>query len=399
MSKLKNILIVSYYYYPEIGAASSRITNLARGLCNRGYNIHILTCLPNYPKGEIFEEYKSFNKLHEKIDNIDIFRYWTYASISKSPIKRVWGMTSFAINMWQFGLKKTQIEKYDNIIIQSPPILVAFSAILLFKYFYKKKIILNISDLWPSSAVELKAIKQNSIIHKIILSIESFIYKKADKIVNQGEEIINHVKTIEKNKDFFLYRNLQPCDFLCIMPKNKNKKLKIVYAGLFGIAQDILSLIKNIDFLDLDIEFHLYGEGNQKKEIEKYISSKRTNIFYHGAFPKEQMTKILLEYDFSIIPLTIQIKGAVPSKIFDISPLGIPILFCGGGEGAMIVEKYNLGLVSPPGDFLSIKENMIKLKEMTNIEYEKMSLNCMEISSTLFNFDVQLYNFISFIES
>jgi glycosyltransferase involved in cell wall biosynthesis len=399
MNKLKNILIVSYYYYPEIGAASSRITNLAKGLCNKGYNIHILTCLPNYPKGEIFEEYNSVNKLHEKIDTIDVFRYWTYASISKSFIKRIWGMTSFAINIWQFGLKKKQIKEYNYIIIQSPPILVAFSAILLFNCFYKKKIILNISDLWPASIVDLKVIKQSSITHKILLLVESFIYKKADKIVNQSEEIVNHVKTIEKNKTCFLYRNLPPYDFLFVIPKSKNRKLKIVYAGLLGIAQDILSLIKNIDFLDLDIEFHLYGEGNQKKEIEKYIFSKRTNIFYHGSFPKEQMSKILLEYDFSIIPLKNQIKGAVPSKIFDISPLGIPILFCGGGEGAMIVTKYNLGLVSPPGDFLSIKEKMIKLKEMTNIEYETMSLNCIKISSTLFNFDVQLDNFISFIEN
>ena len=46
--------------------------------------------------------------------------------------------------------------------------------------------------------------------------------------------------------------------------------MRIVYAGLLGVAQDILGIIKNVDFKGLGIEFHLYGGGNQAKEIEEY---------------------------------------------------------------------------------------------------------------------------------
>ena len=45
------VLIVSYYYEPELGAAPSRITNLAKGLRDLGAEVEILTSLPNYPKG------------------------------------------------------------------------------------------------------------------------------------------------------------------------------------------------------------------------------------------------------------------------------------------------------------------------------------------------------------
>ena len=47
------ILVVSFYYEPEIGAAPNRITNLVRGLKERGAQVDVLTCLPNYPKGRI----------------------------------------------------------------------------------------------------------------------------------------------------------------------------------------------------------------------------------------------------------------------------------------------------------------------------------------------------------
>lgn len=52
------ILIVSFYYSPELGAAPSRITNMAEGLKSQGAEVDVLTCLPNYPQGQIFEGFR-----------------------------------------------------------------------------------------------------------------------------------------------------------------------------------------------------------------------------------------------------------------------------------------------------------------------------------------------------
>ena len=44
-----------------------------------------------------------------------------------------------------------------------------------------------------------------------------------------------------------------------------NKKLTIIYAGLLGHAQNILQTCMNINFKNLDLVFHIYGEGSQKR--------------------------------------------------------------------------------------------------------------------------------------
>ena len=48
------ILIVTQYYWPE----NSRVTDIAESLQKEGNEVTVLTGLPNYPEGYIFEGYR-----------------------------------------------------------------------------------------------------------------------------------------------------------------------------------------------------------------------------------------------------------------------------------------------------------------------------------------------------
>lgn len=393
-------LVVSFYYTPEVGAAPSRITNLARGLKDNGIDVDVLTCMPNYPKGRIFEGYRHRFSMKENIDGIGVYRYWTYACNSKNPVKRVIAMLSFAFTMWFFAFRFRLIKSYDRVIIQSPPLLVASSAMFLFKKMKRKNVILNVSDLWPVSAVELGVMKEGGRSHRFMLRHERFIYRNADAVMGQSQEIINHVLEMFPEKKTFLYRNLQESENMAQQDSNGRRKngLKIVYAGLFGVAQDLLSLVKNIDFKQLGVEFHLYGGGNQLDEILKHIGDGEKNVFYHGFLQKNELAAELKKYDVSIIPLMTSIKGAVPSKIFDILPHGIPVLFSGDGEGADIVNEYGIGLTSKPADYKTLELNIRKFAEMPDNEYNKYIKNCISASSDAFSFKKQMIHFANFIK-
>lgn len=393
------VLLVSFYYEPEMGAAPSRITNLAKGLKASGMDVDVLTSLPNYPKGRIFDGYRRRFSMKEQIDGINVYRYWTYATVSKNPFKRVLAMTSYATTMWRFVLKRKTINRYDRIIIQSPPILVAVSAMIIFKQLYGKNVILNVSDLWPGSAVELGFVRKGSISFKMLSRYEKFIYRNADAVMGQSQEIVEHVEKMFPGKRTFLYRNLQPVENVYLQPRERSSCLKIVYAGLFGVAQGMLQLVKSIDFVALGVELHLYGGGNQVDEIQKYIKNGDKNIWYHGYVPKQQINEELKKYDLSIIPLAAAIHGAVPSKIFDLLPAGIPILFSGNGEGARIVKEWGFGLVSPYGDYKALEENIKAFKEMPASEYTAFSGNCIKASCDVFSFSKQLERFKQFLEA
>lgn len=53
-----HILIVSQYFWPE----NFRINDLALGLQERGHQVTVLTGIPNYPNGSVFDGYGYFNK-------------------------------------------------------------------------------------------------------------------------------------------------------------------------------------------------------------------------------------------------------------------------------------------------------------------------------------------------
>lgn len=392
------ILIVSFYYSPEVGAAPSRITNLANGLKELGVDVEVLTCMPNYPQGYIFDNYRG--KLYQKeiIDGITIHRYWSYATISKHPLKRAISMLSYSFIIWLFSLKRKLIKSYDRVLIQSPPLPVAYSAILLFKKVFGKKCIINISDLWPGSAVELGAIREGSMIYHAFKYLEKKIYHEADGIMGQSNEILDHVQLyIHSSSRLFLYRNLQKYQ-ISYVNRKRNGKLKLVYAGLLGVAQDIMGLISQVPFKDLDVEFHVIGGGAQLDDIKQWCNNNTNSLVkIYGFVPKHEMHTLIKQFDASIVPLATRIHGAVPSKIFDILPQGLPLLFCGDGEGAQFVKNHKVGWVCAPSDYKQLINNIKELRDMENDGYENLSAHCIEVSKLYLDFDSQIKKLLDWL--
>ena len=397
-SKMK-VLIVTDKYWPEVGAAPSRLANMAEGLCACGCEVDVLTSLPNYPKGRIFEGYRDCLFRQEKQNGITIFRYWVKATVSKKPLARIANMFSFACVMWLFSFRRKLIKSYDRIIIQTPSLVAATSAMIMMKKLYGRTCVLNVSDLWPLSAVDIGAIRHGSLSYRFMAMLERFLYRHADAILGQSNEIISYIKSVGFNSQkFFLYRNLQPYE-VNYGVKKRHQPLRIVYAGLLGVAQDILGIVKHVDFASMGAELHLYGGGNQAEAIEDYIAAGAKGIFYHGFQEKEHMGTELMKYDASIVPLASCITGAVPSKIFDLIPIGLPILFCGGGEGAQIVSFYQLGYVSEPSDYEFLKKNVRHLAALDEAAYMQLVENCIVAAHTDFDFSTQMKSAFHFLQS
>ncbi len=389
---MEEIVIISNYYPPEKGAAANRIEQLALKLNQNNYKVTVLCPLGNYPKGELFPEYKGKFFITEKRANITVNRLWIYPSSSKSIFLRLLSILSFSTCLFFYLLFKKLPKK---VVVQSPPLFISFTSVLVLSL-KQKKIILNVSDLWPLAAIELKALKSNSVSHKISLFLEKFIYKKATVILGQSNEIIQHIKTIIPTKKCYLYRNY-PDHKLATMDLITNEKepIKLFYAGLVGVAQGVLELCEKIDLKNRNLELHLFGDGAEKKQIEAFVLSKKeSKIFFHGMLDRVALHEKIKTFDIAIAPLKTRIYGSVPSKIFEYGAFGFPILYFGGGEGEIIVKENNMGWVAEVEDYHDLNEKLLLISKMDKSELHLMKKRLFEETKTAFDLDFQMKDLI-----
>jgi glycosyltransferase involved in cell wall biosynthesis len=389
---MNDILIISNYYPPEKGAAANRIEQLALKLHQNNYKVSVVCPLGNYPEGRLFKEYQGKFSVTENRENITIKRLWIYPSVSKNLLVRLLSILSFSMCLFFYLLFKKTPQK---VVVQSPPLLLSFISVFILSL-KNKKIILNVSDLWPLAAIELNALKTDSFSHNISLFLEQFIYKKATLIMGQSNEIIAHIHSLFPDKKCFLYRNFpdHQVENLDLITE-ENKIIKVYYAGLLGVAQGVLELCEKIKLEGLNVELHIFGDGAEKNQIEALISSRtEQKIFFHGMLDRKELHEKLKTFDIAIVPLKTRIFGSVPSKIFEYGSLGFPILYFGGGEGGDIVAENNLGWVAEVSNYKELNEKLIVISKLSKIELDEMKKRIFIDSQKIFNLDKQIKDLI-----
>ncbi|WP_338759830.1 glycosyltransferase family 4 protein [Bernardetia sp. ABR2-2B] len=412
---MKQIAIFSPNYSPELGACASRIQYLAERLQKEGNKVTVYTTFPNYPTGSVFSRYRKFlfkKIIHkESINGVNIIRFSFYPSNSSSSFVRLFSMISLTLS-WFFAFPSLKKQRPNTILVQSPPLLPVFTVWILSKLIIKKNyiptLILNLSDLYPRVLLDLDKIKGHTI-YNLLLNFEAFIYKKMDFIIGQSDEIVNYVQKIVSTTPIFLYRNGIDSKSFKIKENYQIKEkesIKLVYAGLLGVAQGVLEVIENIDFEKESAELHLYGNGNERELIENFIENKflKTNkkqtVFLYDAIPPKQIAQKLADYDAAIILQKKQILGTVPSKIYEAMAAGLPILLCGSGESADLIRNYNLGRIVESTknqqnfsiNYELLSQEIRNLKKLSFAKRKNFGENGRRIAQHTFDKEIQFKN-------
>ncbi|MBX7042411.1 MAG: glycosyltransferase family 4 protein [Ignavibacteria bacterium] len=369
------IVILTQYFYPETGAPQNRLLELSQMFTDLGWKVKVVTALPNYPKGKIFAEYSGLLRKREKISGIDVERYWLYASNQPRSLPRIVSMLSISFTSL-FSVSSVRKFRPDYIFAESPPLTLALSGLVLARS-CGAKLLMNVSDIWPLSAKELGSVSDGKL-YRAIESLEKYLYRNAFMCTGQSEEIVDHLRKSGAKRQY-LFRNGVDVKRFAGLKKPEglsSGKMRIIYAGLLGVAQKISVIAEGIDFTELGCEFHIYGEGAERIAIQDLVSRHpERGVFLHDPVPREKVPALLSEFDCALIPLVRNIYGAVPSKIYEAMSAGLPILFSGSGEGAAIVSSRNVGLVNPPGDLNALSGNIRKLIDDARL-LKQLSENC-----------------------
>ena len=150
-------LILTQYYPPEVGAPQVRLAAFARALMKRGHEVDVVTALPNYPLGQIFPRYRGRPSRTEVIDGVRVRRVWLYAATG-SGMARMLNYLSFTAASLP-GL--ASMRRPDVVFVESPPPTLAITGWLVARR-WNVPMVLNISDLWPDSAIQLGLLSEGA---------------------------------------------------------------------------------------------------------------------------------------------------------------------------------------------------------------------------------------------
>lgn len=390
------LVILTQYFLPEMGAPQSRLYELAKGFQKEGWEVSIVTAMPNYPTGKIFPGFKGKFSSLDHVDGIQVKRFWIYASNSKRAFPRIISMLSFSYTSL-FSLFFIRSKKADFLLVESPPLTLGFSAWVLSRL-SGLKMIMNVSDIWPLSAKELGAMG-DGFLYRILERLERFLYRKSHVCTGQSDEIVTHIKATNV-KNVFLFRNGVDVNRFSSGILDSEKRTKLVYAGLLGIAQGILSICENVNFKELGVEFHIYGSGAEQETIEQYTKlNPDKGIKYMGTLSRDQIPVTLSSYGGALIALVKNIYGAVPSKIYEAMAAGLPIVFSGEGEGAAIIHKHEAGWISKPSQWPDLKKAIQNFVSVQQNEYESMSLRNRQTAENHFNRQKQIIELSHFLSN
>ena len=381
---MKKIILITQSYAPERGACPERLAAMVTGLRARGMDVDVVTALPNYPFGKVYRGYRGKWRVKDTVDGVTVRRYFIIPSNSLKIFPRLISLFSFFIGLI-CSIPYLIRRKPDYILVQTPPFSVA-----LFGFFISKilgvKMILNISDVWPLALQHLKGMKRGVGL-RMLERLERRLYRSAALCIGQSEEIAAHVQRVSDAKCIVYKTGTEYLELpIGLSPRKSSEPFKIVYAGLLGAAQGLTNLCRQIDFSKLGAELHVFGDGGDRKALEKFIKDHpERQIFWHGCFSQDFIREILPYHHAALVPMSTYVKGNLPSKIYEASAAGLPILFHGSGEGAYLINKYKIGLVSDLHTSVQLKENILKLRDLSSEEAAEFRKRCRKVAFTEFD--------------
>ena len=183
MSKKKHILVVSQYFYPE----PFRINDICSEWVKRGYQVTVLTGIPNYPQGKYYEGYDLAHKRTEEWNGVKIVWY----------------------------AKKHKIPHY-----------------------------LYVQDLWPDN-VEIVTGIHSPLVLKPIGKMVDYIYEHCDHIFATSPSFVKEIQKRCRDKNKVSYWPQYAEEFYCPVEKKYTPEIpddemfKIIFTGNIGQAQGL----------------------------------------------------------------------------------------------------------------------------------------------------------------
>jgi glycosyltransferase involved in cell wall biosynthesis len=361
------ILVLSFYYQPDLCAGSFRCTALVEELKKFSHcEIDIITTLPN--------RYASFSVDAQKVEkegNTTIHR----VALPSHKSGMADQIRAFYI-YYREAIKIVASEDYDVVYATSSRL---FTAFLGARIANKKglPLYLDIRDIFVDTIKDVLSPKIALFAKPVFSLVEQYTFKRAQRINLVSRGFKQYFEQRYPETEYRWFTNGIDKEFLAVESieetvQVQRKILQVTYAGNMGEGQGLHNILPQLaKTLEGRVEFNVIGDGGRKAQLEDALMlSGVTNVKLLPPVNRNELITCYQKADVLFLHLNDYpaFKKVLPSKIFEYAALGKPILAGVSGYAAEFLNsEVDNAVVFEPGNHQQAKQVLETLNlENTN---------------------------------
>lgn len=303
--------------------------------------------------------------------------YWSKVTLYNrgNPIRK---FISWMVGTLQIGwLLLTKYRKYEVFYITIPP----FANLL--SLFLPNRFSILVYDVYPD-ALEVFQVTERNIIYRIWSMANRRLFSRAYRIYTLGDGMNKLLakynvtqRPIHVIQNWSGLRNLKlisSSENVFIREQNLEDKFIVQYSGNIGLTHNVEALINVAEKLrdQKDILFLIIGRGERYKNIQELINEKQLlNCRLLPFQPDSLLNYTLAAADLAVVVLDDKAAHvSIPSKIFNIQAVGIPILGISKTNSELFnhLSKYQNGITFSPSEVDKIAEFIIEYRSSKDLQ-------------------------------
>lgn len=394
--KNKNIWYFHHYATPVTMSGLARPSLFGNELVKKRNKVSVFAASYLHYSDENLIKDKS-KYIIDKSTNVNYIFIKTPSS-KKSYFARILNILAYYKRIFYTTKKYLKEDGKPDVIIASSPHPLAILAGIKIAKKLKIPCICEVRDYWPEVFFTSGVLKENGLIGKILLKGEKWLYKKSDAIILLQEGAYKYIVDrkwdkehggdVDLNKCYYINNGVDYEKYEQNINENiiededlENKKFKVIYTGTIRPMNNVDNILDAAKILKNknEIEFLIYGTGNQVERLQQRIKKEKiTNVKMKGYVEKKYIPYILSKASVNILNYSnVQYnwsRGISSNKLFEYMASGKPIIST-VQLGFCPLKKYECGISVEEFTPKGLADSIEKIVNLSEDEYVKMCEN------------------------
>lgn len=343
------LLLLSFYFAPDLSAGSFRATALVKALRQQlppGSHIDVLTTMPN--------RYQSFSQAALEIESEPGLEIRRIALPSHSSDMR--GQSRAFVTFAREAKKITRHRDYDLVFATSSRLMTA----ALGAWIARRKrvpLYLDIRDMFVETISEVLSGPAAWPLKQILSRVEAWTMRSATRINVVSAGFSAYFQSQYPKVPLAVFTNGIDDEFLDVPARpaadTNDDSVVILYAGNLGEGQGMHHIVPGMArSLAGRARFVVYGDGGRRRELEAAVAD-LPNVELRKPVQRSELIAAYQAADVLFLHLGdyVAFHKVLPSKLFEYAALGKPVLAGVAGYAARFVrEEISNSAVFAPCD-------------------------------------------------